>query len=719
MIIVNSPEHQDIVKKSQASVGVFTNYLEDVLKPALIRADWRELEQLDIGFDANGNSLGKIGSDRWELADFFHPNDKSKKVPLIFTDNKQVIERNIKNELKVLMLTMLWVSPHDYSLETCYDSLTTLKHFTKPILAEQANSFSYLTDELLAEWVDAENTGINFKSGTTYKALNKLVIEKSLLPFDINIEGTLTAKDFNANVNESEQKMVIPQRIYSCLLNHCSQEVERLYPLRDEIQKLSSSLVEHKKKQLKRYAKYIHEKEVVDYLDGASKNNIAFKKAFEALNSPSENDVNQLVKRYTPSIRNRFPNAIPYSVVFENKKITSLSEIEAILSEYTSTCSVLAMALSGMRTDEFYRLHTTNGCANKVIQRQTIYWFNADLSKIKKGSQVRQDTFVTTEDGMKAFEVLNAIHKPLRESCPVSEREFFHTYRGCFSSVTKTALAINITRWVKVNFESELVLTADDVRDLQVSDPIQELSVGDAFEFTPHELRRSFAYYLIGYELLSFPQLKQQFSHFSLAMTRYYAANASKFQALLKSKKSLCSEVNQERITKKAELYLKIYERLANNERMAGGKGKSFVEKRLKDDKNLFTERKANDLLTLGYWKDKLKTGGRHIHVIAPGMYCTSVNCSLRTEVSLIDCVDCENDIIVDAVFAEAKRKEAEESMHYDILHDELTPQSATECEMKITAAEQIMTDLGIDFEPVIYPQEVSDILIKWETENA
>lgn len=719
MIITHSPEHQEVIKQSQTSVGAFTNYLEDVLKPALLSADWRKLEQLDIGFDANGNSLGKISSDRWELFDFFHPNDKSKKKALVFTDNEQVIEHNLKNELKVLMLTMLWVSPHDYSLHSCYKYLNELKHFTKPILAEQANTFSHLTDERLAQWIEACNTGIKFKTPKPYNALNKLVIEKSLLPFDINIEGTLVAKDFSVSLDESMQKMVIPQRIYSFLLNHCSQEVERLYPLRDEIKKLSISLVEYKKKQLKRYAKCIHEKGAVVYLQGESKNNIAFKKAFEALKTPTESLVYQLVRCFSPSISSGFSNATPYSVVFENKEITSMKEAALILSEYTSTCSVLAIALSGMRTDEFHRLHTINGCGSKVIQGQTIYFLNADLSKIKKGSQARQDTFVTTEAGMKAFEVLNAIHKPLRLSCPVGEREFFHIYSGGFSSVAKTGLSQNISFWIEGKFASGLVLTADDVRDLQVSDPSRELSVGDTFEFTLHQLRRSFAYYLIGYELLSFPLLKQQFSHFSLAMTRYYAANASKFQALLKSKKSLCSEVNQERITQKAALYLKIYERLANNERMAGGKGRSFVEKRLKDDKNLFTERKANDLLTLAYWEDKLKKGGRHIHVIAPGMYCTSVNCSLRTEVSLIDCVDCENDIIVDAVFAEAKRKEAEEAMHYDILHDELTPQSATECEMKISAAEQIMTDLDIDFEPVTYPQEVSDILIKWETENA
>jgi hypothetical protein len=80
--------------------------------------------------------------------------------------------------------------------------------------------------------------------------------------------------------------------------------------------------------------------------------------------------------------------------------------------------------------------------------------------------------------------------------------------------------------------------------------------------------------------------------------------------------------------------------------------------------------------------------------------------------VNLWECVDCKNDYIVDAVFAEAKRKEAEIHMLWDIEHDELTPQTASEVYIKITAAERIMKDLDISYEPVVIPQEVQDLLI-------
>lgn len=87
---------------------------------------------------------------------------------------------------------------------------------------------------------------------------------------------------------------------------------------------------------------------------------------------------------------------------------------------------------------------------------------------------------------------------------------------------------------------------------------------------------------------------------------------------------------------------------------------------------------------------------------------------SLRTLVNLIECVDCKNDYIVDAVFAEAKRKEAEIHMLYDIENDELTPQTASESYIKVKAAERIMEDLGIEYEPVIFPDEVKNLLIPY-----
>lgn len=68
MIKLSDLDHQNKLLKAQQNVGAHTNYLIDVLKPAIERGDWDELEVLDIGFTVTGESLGKIGNDEaWSV----------------------------------------------------------------------------------------------------------------------------------------------------------------------------------------------------------------------------------------------------------------------------------------------------------------------------------------------------------------------------------------------------------------------------------------------------------------------------------------------------------------------------------------------------------------------------------------------------------------------------------------------------------------------------
>lgn len=729
MIKISNLDYLESLKKAQHQVESHTNYLIDVLAPAIERGDWDEFERIDIGFDTTGQSLGKIGdNEAWrKLHPFFAPNEATTKV-LDFSLNGMVIERNLQNEIKALIIKMLWISPKDYSFLTLYDTLTCLKKFVVPLLSEGMNSLSHIDFDRLDRWIEEDTTELNFRREDTYSPINKLVIEAKGLPFHVALAKTLKAEDFNLTLIESEQHPVIPQRLYSLALQKAESLIERLHPIRDEIEVLSTYLVTFNDKVYGGYAKYLHQGmkkrpngEYIWRLDninkGIEKQNQVFKEEFNALTLPTEAQILELLQEYQPKLHSSFlSRCYPDSEIsIDGKTVSNAKQATALLMEYSGGCLWTLMAKSGMRVDETYHLHTVNTCQKEVISGQTIYVLNADLSKTVKGSQSKQDEFVTTELGMKACEILQAIHSPLRKCHPESTH-FFHTLKGSFSAIKKAPLTKQAKTWFHKTLASELVLTREDIRDLKVSNPEQSFELGEDYEFTCHQLRRSFAYYLIGYELLSFPQLKQQFSHVSLAMTRHYAKNASKFQKLRKKKgknKNLCTVIDDERIHQKAQIFLDIYHRFANKERVAGGKGKEFAKKRAEqNDNNLFTDKTNSDMLTLEYWKNVILDGKRHIHVVAPGIYCTSQNCSLRTQVNLMECVDCNSDYIVDAVYAEAMRKEAETHMYYDIEHNELTPQTASEAYIKITAAERIMSDLGMGYEPVVLPKSVQNLLI-------
>ncbi|HDY7722265.1 TPA: site-specific integrase [Vibrio vulnificus] len=724
MIKLNDLEHQNKLLKAQENIGAHANYLTDVLKPAIERGDWDELENLDIGFTISGESLGKVGDDNaWRnLQPYFEPRAKMTRT-IDFTLDGKVIERNLKNQLKTFLLKMMWLSPHDHSFGTLYEALRSLKKVITPLLNEGYNTLSALNLDRLETWVLTGFTNIDFERENIYNGLNRLYKEARGLPFEVNLNKKLNASDFGLVIKEAEQHNVIPQRLYYLGLQRSEALIAEAYSLREELEQLAKYITTYFDKAYEGYAKYLVSDEarlkngnIKWYLarnKSREKRTSAFQEAFAELHSPSEEETLALIRFHKLEIKSGYIDRFhtERELTIGQWTITNIHEARSLFIKLNGGCLWGLMARTGMRTDEMYNLNTAQGCTTEIIKREKIHVIHADLSKTTKGSQSKQDEFVTTEVGMKAYEVLQALHTPLRKRHPDSQ-SFFHKVKEDCSKMAKKGLGRHSQDWFENAMGKELALTNKDIIDLKTSDPNLSFKVGEDYEFSGHQLRRSFAYYLIGFELCSFPELKQQFSHVSLAMTRHYAKNASKFQKLRKKKQNLANAIDEERIDQKARIYLKVYQKLANKERIAGGKGKEFAKNIVNTDRNLFKDKVDNDMLSLNYWKKQIRTQNRHIHAVAPGVYCTSTACSLRTQVNLMECVDCKNDYIVDAVFAEAKRKEAEIHMLYDVENDELTPQTASESYIKIKAAESIMKDLDIDFEPVIFPDEVKNLLI-------
>lgn len=727
MIKLADIHHFESIKKAQNNVGAYSNYLNEVLKPAIERGNWDEFENIDIGFTVTGKSLGKVGeNDAWKnLQLFFEPNSTQTRT-INFTLKGSVIERNLINQLKALALKMMWLSHHNYSFLTIWGTVNTLKKVIPPLISEGYNSFGYIDFNRLESWVLTNFTDIDFERHYIYDALNKLFIEAKGLPFDVTLKKKSNASDFGLALKEEEQYTVIPQRLYYLGLKKSEELINQLYPLRNKLGKLSNYIITYFDKLYQGYAAYlIHDDstkvngKTTWYINNTRKREkekgTTFKEAFLTLVSPTESEIIELLKTHRPNIKNELIHKFLPDLTLKigGREITGIKSALSLFKELNGGCLWGLISRTGMRLDEVYQLHTTKGCTTEIISKQTIYLIHADLSKTVKGTQSKQDEFVTTEIGKKAYEILQALHEPFRKAQPKSNN-LFHKIKGDFSPIKKVSLNRHSVTWLNKVMGNELALTNEDIIDLKVSDPSRTFNVGEVYHFTGHQLRRSFAYYLIGYELLSFPQLKQQFSHVSLAMTRHYAKNASKFQKLRKKKQNLAYAIDEERIDQKAQVYLTIFKKLANNERVAGGKGKDFAKNMMKAEHNLFKDKIDNDMLSLNYWKKQIRDQKRHIHAVAPGVYCTSTGCSLRTQVNLMECVDCKNDYIVDAVFAEAKRKEAELNMLWDIEHDELTPQTASEAYIKITAAERIMTDLGVEYETVVLPKPVQDLLIPY-----
>jgi hypothetical protein len=248
-------------------------------------------------------------------------------------------------------------------------------------------------------------------------------------------------------------------------------------------------------------------------------------------------------------------------------------------------------------------------------------------------------------------------------------------------------------------------LTAEDVSFIRVTNPANSgIEEGKPFKFNPHQTRRSFAFYIIGLELMAFPQLKQQLTHMSSAMSRHYANNATYWGTLRR-------EVDEQRVLQKSTLLARVYSRIANKDRIAGGKGKALMT--IVGDSNYF-EKDGNDrMMDPSYWEELIRTGKSHIHAIAPGMFCTNSKCDMRINIVLEETVDCEFDVIMDGMYAESKRINASKNLAFLDEQNELTHSVASQLVMQIRSCEAILKDLDISFEPVELPESVTGMLIK------
>ncbi|MDW2068566.1 integrase, partial [Vibrio sp. 1579] len=125
---------------------------------------------------------------------------------------------------------------------------------------------------------------------------------------------------------------------------------------------------------------------------------------------------------------------------------------------------------------------------------------------------------------------------------------------------------------------------------------------------------------------MSYPQLKQQFSHFTVAMTRWYARYASSFARMHR-------EIEVERLNQKAQIMARIHRKLANGERLGGGKATEITKNMAKQGESQFEEGNEDRAVSVEYWKRRIRSGIEHIHAIAPNMYCTHSSCGMRISV--------------------------------------------------------------------------------------
>lgn len=706
-------------------------YIEEVMMPVVASGDWSAIEELPIIVGDNGEVLLRFSDDIWNLKDILSKSKIENKhlANLHFyayeiagyqTEMGFILPRRMKNELKCFALSEMFFlrKPMD-NLAAIRTTINPLKAIIVAAIELNISSFSEITTNTLRMMLDLGH--IELQSKTLY-SLNRFSKSNLLIGFkDIGKFKVELFPEHN-DIRDGEQNVVIPLRVYRLLINKAEALVNKYYKIRDE---LAEKIRRVQLLQLDYRAKIINSIRTGDsQLNGYFNSNIA-QALIDAFSDSGMdicdnyrhgnkwlelfNEIDPSFKSYNikPHPTERTTNET-YELEISVEYYENLSEFKDVLAKIDACCRFLIQANSGMRTDELHRMHPIYGLQTTTIKGQKIYLLTTRQSKIKKGSNTVNDVYVTTTMGAKAYQLLNALHGPLREQFTSDENKFFGGFRSFLKREPQQKDADNINKWVSNTLdEHEYTLDFEDLRQLDLSNPDRttNLTIGEKYRFNVHQLRRSLAFYLIGYELLTYPMLKQQFSHYSLAMTRWYARNASSFAKMHR-------EIENERAEQRALIMARIYSRIANNERLGGGKTKAVMDNLAKNGKSYYEKGDGDRVFSKAYWKQMIMSGQAHMHAIAPNMYCTNSNCSLRISVDLSQCVGCGFDFFEFATYAEQIRMEMMRDLLLAEELDELSVSLATRCVVQIRAAEQIMTDMNVEFEKFIVPVSIDKMII-------
>ncbi|WP_372378183.1 hypothetical protein ACBZ91_02595 [Vibrio natriegens] len=708
------------------------DYMEHVVKPLFDNHDWEAIKQLPVLVDKSGKALIKFGDDIWALKEHLVASDYnlSKLLNLHFfaydysgiqVDIGARLPTQLGLEVKLFAYYCLFLAPKiGERILSVRSVVNPLKALAMECSEYGLTSLQEVNRETLRRMINLGYVQIQQKTITSLNSLTKAYE----LPLEFEDRGTFTTNEFpNLFERDGEQNQVIPLAVYKTLFDQAESVVNKYYGSRAEIQeKLRDVQAKQRAAQTKiqkairtgscsinAYFRPPVEKELIERFSEAGvelvddfREGEKWVKLIEEID-PSYKSLNirdHTTARMTEKGYDLFTNEFYWK---------NLSAFKDTLYEIDAACRFLIQALSGMRTDELWRIRPEFGLQHTTIKGTVVPLLTTRQSKISLNANTVNDVYVTTQMGAKAYRLLNDIHAPLRENFKTGKNRFFGGFRGLLKTTPADKDTDNLNKYVKL-WLKDYELTEEDLSQLDMSNPDRTTNkkAGVAFKFNPHQLRRSLAFYLIGYELLSYPQLKQQFSHFTVAMTRWYARYASSFARMHR-------EIEEERVNQKAQIMARIHKKLVNGERLGGGKVTEITKNMSKQGDSEFEEGSEDRVVSVDYWKRRILSGIEHIHAIAPNMYCTHRSCSMRTSIDLSDCVDCGFDIFEFASYAESVRKEAEIALHLADELDELNPPTVARQVVQIRSAEKLMADMGVPFDPVEIPKGWEEMILHWE----
>ncbi|MFT4060462.1 MAG: hypothetical protein QM652_13045 [Legionella sp.] len=676
-------------KKNESNIHLT---LKDEFKENLLdltkKQNWIGLDNTSISCDFNRSSITKFKDEVWDFR-IYKVGTETTLINFGFKEND--ISPQLIRELKTVALAYIFHSRHAYRISTVRLKIDCLKKLVRALNQEKIFTFNGLNINHIKKLIKKE---IYTPLEIDLAPLNSLSDLADFLPFSVSLEERLTLKKLRVKQPSKEQHPVIPFRIYLSALQTYISEIQYWHQYKDQLEHAVKIAFEYEREQSDKLIKKLrHGKcDIGQIFNKSDKNFQNFTSALKKFNVPlidyeKSETWNKLWDKHFPHIRTDYYEKFP-AIKIENEYFDSPNKIKNFCRNLDTRCRYVVLCLSGMRSNELLQIVPEIGAQVITLDGVDIHIFHTKQQKITLGYQGHDDVYVTTKNGHLAYDLLNALNSPIRQwhkdngLKPWFLNTFTH-FRQPRSVHRSGHVLISLNKLFTLkNQKFSVELDANDIEMLRRSDPEKTFSIGDKWNLTPHQLRRSLAYYLVGMHLADYPQLKQQFSHYSIAMTMYYSRNSSSFSKMY-------SDLEQEKIRQQANLLSNISLKAKLGHNLGGGYGK-FLYQQDFNDRDMSSK----------YFEKEIKSGRKHIHAIAPGMYCINRACSMRIGIEFPECVDCDWSIIESTAYAQAVRQESINILEVLSIEGQLSDDIYEFHKIRIQAAEKIMQSMNLNFEP-------------------
>lgn len=649
---------------------------------------WDELENEVVSFNFGGQPISFFAEDVWDFKPY---RVGTEYTTLNFKFSDLDVSSSLLIELKSIALAFIYHSQYAYRISSVTSKINSLKRLAISLTKNGIETFDGLTIDCIRKMIKKD---IYLPREIDLAPLNSLNDLSDYLSFNTNFFEKLTLKKLNVLQPDKEQHPVIPLRIYLAALDAYSNKVQYWHPLKNELEQAIQGVIDYEHNQIFRMLKRLRNGEcgVGQVFNNNDKKSHQFISELNRHNIPMMDyernpEWDRVWRDVQPQVRTDFFERFAPRTI-GNKTFDSHHELKSFCLDLDRVCRYLVLCLSGMRSNELLQITPNFGAQIITLDGIDIHLFHTKQQKITSGYQGYDDVYVTTKNGHLAYELLNSLNRPVRnwlgstgqKAWLLNNLQHFRQPRSISRSGN---ISQSLTRLFLSNEqEFSIELNSKDVEMLRRSDPEKEFNIGEKWHLTPHQLRRSLAYYLVGMQLADYPQLKQQFSHYSIAMTMYYARNASSFQKMF-------HDLEKEKVRQQALLYSRLTAKAYSGEKLGGGQGK-----------NMYSESYVDRNISPQYYEKEIKSGRKHIHALAPGMYCINNTCSMRIGIEIGECVDCDWAVIESGAYAQAVRQESINILKGLQSKGELTADIIAFQEVRIRSAEKILNDLDISYTP-------------------